>query len=215
MNSRSLFAAGIVLFLATFMGASRLAAQQTSSRVGAPAAVKNRVETQKSALVTLTGRESDVVKPTYKLIRTQEDFDKAWLAHKGSRVNRAAQGWPMMPQLDFKRVEALMLFGGAQEQCNGYRIVEIIEEADLIRVRIDLITYQTTSIGFGEEEESDNSAQPWALMVLPATGKSIIVEENTQSMKNHPAKWTRRAGFQGFKSIGRYILDTPQVQTSK
>ncbi|MCP5022586.1 MAG: hypothetical protein GY930_12535 [bacterium] len=197
------------------MGASRLAAQQTLSRVADPAVVKNRVEAQKSALVTLTGRESDVVKPTYKLIRNQEDFDKVWLAHKGSRVNRAAQGWPMIPQLDFKRVQALMLFGGDREQCNGYRIVEILEEADVVTVRIDLITYQTTSTGFGEDENFDNSVQPWALMVLPATGKSIIVEENTQSMKNHPAKWTRRAGFQGFKGIGRYILDTPQVQTSE
>ncbi len=215
MNSRSLLTGGFVLFLVIIVGASRLVAQQASSRVGVPAAVNERVEAKKQALITLTGRESDVLEPTYELIRCQEDFDKIWLAHKGSRVNRAAQGWPMMPQLDFKRVEALLLFGGDSQNCNGYRIVEIIEEADLVTVRIDLITYQTTSTGFGDEEEFDNSVQPWALMVLPATGKSILVEENTQSLKNRPAKWTRRAGFQGFKGIGRYILDTPQVQTSK
>ncbi len=33
-------------------------------------------------------------------------------------------------------------------------------------------------------------------MVLPATGKSMIVEENTQSMKNQSAKWSRGAGVQ-------------------
>jgi len=195
MNLRSTTTALSALILLVAFLAGGLRAQQTGVQVDSgPETGLMRDQ----ALMALTGNRSDIRKEAYHLLRNQKDFDEIWLAHKGSRVNRATQGWPMTPQLDFDRVQALLLFGGDRTNCNGYRIVEILEDTDSIRVRIDLITYQSD---MSTSKPIPRFLDPWALMVLPASKKTLIVEENVQNIKDHYAKWKQVASFPIIKGV--------------
>ncbi len=159
-------------------------------------------------LVTLTGRTSDFETAQYRLVRSQEVFDEIWIAHEGDRVNRAAQGWPMTPQISFADCDVLLLFGGERTNCNGYRVEEILEEDDAVTVRIDLITYQTASF---DGPDLGDSARPWALVVLPATKKTIFLEENVQGIIGDPPIWKQRAVFPGPIGIGRPVGGASQT----
>ncbi len=162
-----------------------------------------------SALVTTTGRTSNIHEETYLLCGSQEIFDQAWLEHQGDQFNRAAQGWPMTPQIDFDQCHVLLLFGGDRVNCNGYRYIEVIQEHDAITYRVDLITYQGSSV---TAKDSGVAAQPWAMIVIPSTKKTLLIEENMQGMKNQPPKWKQRAVFPGHIGIGRPVEGTRQAQ---
>ena len=125
----------------------------------------------------------------------------------GERVTRAAQGWPMTPQVDFEACDALFVFGGDRVNCNGYRIMDVIEEDDAVTIRIERISYQTSS--FNGEDKGD-AARPWAMMVLPHTDKTILLEENVQGLIGEPPKWKQRAAFPGLIGVGRPVGGTRQ-----
>ncbi|MDF1838283.1 MAG: hypothetical protein P1V35_10470, partial [Planctomycetota bacterium] len=108
-------------------------------------------------------------------------------------------------------VQALFVFGGDRHNCNGYRLEEIVEEPGLTRVRIDLITYQSD---LGSSKAAPRFLNPWALMVLPASPKTLVLEENKQSLKNNPAKWKPLATFPGRKGVGAPVQGTHQTQSS-
>lgn len=208
MNLRS-FIIGLssLLLLAVFL-AGGLRAQQSGVVVKDEApleAMRDR------ALMTMTGNRSDIRKEAYHLVRTPEQFEKLWLAHKGAGVNRATQGWPMPPKLDFDRVQALLLFGGDRHNCNGYSVVKILEGPKQIRIQVDLITYQ---LDLGSSQGAPRFLDPWALMVLPTSPKTVVVEENRQGLKDHPAKWNQLAAFPGQKGVGSVVPGTSQRQSS-
>jgi hypothetical protein len=158
-------------------------------------------------LLTMTGRTSEIDEPMYRLAASQAVFDDLWVRHLGERVPRAAQGWPMTPQIDFDRVSAILIFGGDRINCNGYRIMEISEEPDALTIRFERISYQTVAM---EPEHRGDAVRPWAMLVIPRTERTVFLEENVQAIIGHPPEWRQRAVFPGRIGVGRPVDGTEQ-----
>lgn len=155
------------------------------------------------ALMVMTGRSSEVRTESFRIASSQALFDKAWLEHMGEGVEKAAQGWPMPPRVDFTACEVVFVFGGDRVNCNGYRVEDIIEVEDAVTIRYDAITFQTAS--FGGEPDEGVKARPWAMVLIPATEKTVFLEENVQGLIGGDPVWKQRVIFPGAKGVGRPI----------
>ncbi len=160
------------------------------------------------ALLVLTGHDSQVTKAQFRPAASQKVFDELWLMHKGDSVTKAAQGWPMIPQIDFNACYAIFIFGGDTANTNGYRVRDVITEVDAITVRYETDSYQTSSFN---GIDHGNAVRPWGLILIPAPkGRTVILEQNVQGMRDTEPKWKQRVTFPGRIGIGRTIGGTSQ-----
>jgi hypothetical protein len=160
------------------------------------------------ALFAMTGPHSEVRTPQFRPVASQEVFDKIWLMHSGDDVTKAAQGWPMIPQIDFKSCYALFIFGGDTTNTNGYRVREVITEDDAITVRYETDSYQTASF---DGPDHGNAVRPWAMFLIPTpAGRTVILERNVQGMHDLHPEWKQTAVFPGQIGIGQTIQGTEQ-----
>jgi hypothetical protein len=181
--------------------------RMTEARMAADDAVR-APEAPARALVVMTGHEAKQRTPHFVRVATQEVFDEHWIAAMGDRVERAVQGWPLTPVIDFEVCNALMLFGGDRTNSNGYRVLDILDEPDAVTVRVEDYSFQTMSID-GPDHGVD--VRPWALIVIPATERTVFIETNVQSLKAGAPKWKRLAAFPGKIGIGRAVGGTAQT----
>jgi len=183
--------------------------------VGAAAALGFSVEPEARepgrALMVMTGRSSEVATEKFGFATSQELFDAAWLEHMGEGVEKAAQGWPMPPQVDFRACAAVFIFGGDRVNTNGYRVEDIIEVEDAVTIRYDAITFQTAS--FGDEPDEGVKARPWGMVLIPATEKTVFLEENVQGLIGGDPIWKQRVMFPGAKGVGRPMERIIRQQT--
>lgn len=164
------------------------------------------------AQLVITGPTSDIEAPLYRLASSQAVFDELWTQHMGDRVTRAAQGWPLTPTIDFEACEALFVFGGDRTNSNGYRVMDVIDEKDAVTVRFEDISFQTSSL---DGEDSGVAARPWAMILIPATDRTIFLEDNVQGLIGAEPKWKRRAAFPGVIGVGRSVGGTQQKAADK
>lgn len=165
------------------------------------------------ALMVMTGRSSEVATARFGHAVSQELFDKLWVEHMGEGVEKAAQGWPMPPRVDFTACEAIFIFGGDATNTNGFRVDDIIESDDAVTVRYDAITFQTSS--FGEEPDPGVKARPWAMVLIEATDKTIFLEENVQGLIGGDPIWKQRVILPGAKGVGRPMQRIIHEQTGR
>jgi hypothetical protein len=146
-----------------------------------------------SPLAVLTGNDSHVQKHAFLRITSPADWKKTWLDHLGIKEDTIHR--PAM-EVDFTRCEVVTVFEGASVNSCGLRVDSVAETNDAIVVRFDDISYQTLS--FGNEDKGD-PVSPYAFVVLPkANSKSIVLEENVQSIIGRPPEW---------KEVARLPLD--------
>ncbi|MCA9310295.1 MAG: hypothetical protein KDA21_03765 [Phycisphaerales bacterium] len=177
--------------------------------VGSDARPPQQAERAERPVMVMTGPNSEIQTLRYRLARSQEVFDELWKEHMGERIDRAAQGWPLTPTVDWDGYSALLIFGGQHVNSNGYHVIEVIEEADAQVVRVRRATYQTMAMGDGEIDHG-NPVHPWAMVLLPATRKTVVLEEDAQSMLGRPPVWKERAAFPGEIGQGRVVPGTGQ-----
>jgi hypothetical protein len=131
--------------------------------------------------VVLSGADSHIVKPSLRLIMSDEAWKRAWAAHLGTTVDDAYR--PEMG-VDFDRYMVVAIFRG--ERVNTRRVA--IESTSAIRgstlIRIIDLGYQTAGKDNGKPPD-----RPYAFVVLPKSTKGVIVEENVQQYKGEPPEW--------------------------
>ena len=159
-------------------------------------------------LLVMTGWVSEIAEPRWRLAASQAVFDEEWMAHMGDRVQRAAQGWPMTPSIDFTACQAIFIFGGDGFNANGFRVEQMVEAADALTIRFDRISFQTSS---SDGPDHGHPARPWAVVVVPRTDRTVILEENVQGLIGEPPVWKRRAAFPGRIGVGRTVPGTGQT----
>ncbi|MFG0331437.1 MAG: hypothetical protein ACF8PN_16230 [Phycisphaerales bacterium] len=142
--------------------------------------------------VSYSGRVSAITDRRLLLIRDQESFDEMWRSHMGDRIERAGQGWPLTPTVDFNLCMVLAIFSGDRVNANGEQIESIKLESERLVVRYDTVTYQTASIGATDRGEP---ARPYGIFVLPRIDTTVVVHENTQNIIGDDPVWTERATF--------------------
>lgn len=160
------------------------------------------------ALLVLTGPDGGAQQPVWTIARSQEVLREAWIEVRGEGVATAAQGWPLVPQVDFDRCEAILIARGPSHNANGYRVIEVTEDEGSVTVRVARDAFQTAGMGPGGGRVASN---PWALILIPRTDKTIFLHENTQNLIGGEPIWTERAAFPGLIGVGTPVPGTRQT----
>jgi hypothetical protein len=129
-------------------------------------------------LLVLSGAASEVKDAGYHRVSSADKLKQIWRSHLGPAQDR---GDNPVPEVDFDRCVVLALFEGSKSNSHGLRITEVLERDNETIVRFDDISYQS----FGNA----NAVAPFAFVVLPASDKLIVVEENVQQYLADPPKW--------------------------
>jgi len=159
-------------------------------------------------ILTMTGSDSGVTRTQYRLAGSQEVFDQLWLAHLGDTPPRDVLGHIQSPQIDFDSVNAIFIFGGDRLNTSGYTINTVEHEDDAITIRYSANSFQTATI---QGQDPGEPTRPWALVLIPATGKTVYLMEQNLSKRTKVPSWTQRAVFPGRIGIGRPVEGTRQT----
>ena len=135
--------------------------------------------TEVQPLVVMSGSDSQVAEPSCTRIETANEWPEIWARHLGKSVDDAYRA---QLELDFDRCTVVTLFLGPVVHTRGIRINDISETHDEIRVRFTRLTYQVV----GEQSRFD---QPYAIIALPKSAKSIVIEEGVRQYKGEEPTW--------------------------
>ena len=133
-------------------------------------------------LLTLYGRNSKITERKVLRVTSEQEWKALWMEHKtGSPDPKAPPGDLEYANLDFGKVMALAVFEGEASNCAGYTAHSISEDQKRITVRLKAHKY-------GSLVETP-ATQAWGILVLPRSGKEIVVERDVRSEKKDPPVW--------------------------
>ena len=89
-------------------------------------------------------------------------------------------------EVDLARCEVVALFRGDSINSCGLRVGSVTEDGDTVVVRFDDISFQTMSSG---GKDGGDRVVPYAFIILPKSEKTIVLEENVQSIIGGPPQW--------------------------
>jgi hypothetical protein len=82
----------------------------------------------------------------------------------------------------------LAIFRGQAVNHRGVTVKSITETADEVTVRFDYLTFQTAGPDGGAVP-----ASAYGFILLPASKKTVVLEEDVQGLKDRPSIWKERA----------------------
>jgi len=146
-------------------------------------------------VVAWSGPQSGHTHELWVRVRQPEDWRKLWETHEGEHARRlmAHGGGVICPEIDFERYEVVAYFRGLSANSDGEVVTEIREEADRLVIRFDSFSFQSATFGGPEAGPQQPNVTPYGIWVIERTDKPVVIEENTQRLKDQPAEWTRRA----------------------
>jgi hypothetical protein len=133
-------------------------------------------------VVVWSGIDSGQSKPVFCRCRSADEWQATWKAHQheGGDAGRAA------PEVDFESFMVLALFQGDGSQNYGLVVVEIVDEADGLRVRYETGYYQIAGIPDSEADRRKLDTRSFAFIVIPRSDKAITFESGTRQRTNLP-----------------------------
>lgn len=132
-----------------------------------------------------TGADSKIDEPRVVLVKDDRALQRVWMEHLTGEVLVGIE----FPLVDFRNEVVLAVFGGKGWNSRGYRVVEILQGAQVYTVRIEKQSFQTAG---GAVE-----ASPFGIFVLPRSDRPIRVEQNVQNIIGEPPLWELNEGFDG------------------
>lgn len=143
-----------------------------------------------TAIVAFTGADSAVLERTYHRIVSEQDWIRIWQSHKGQKAGDACDLFynPLgLPFVDFERYMVVAIFQGGGWNSAGLKALSIAEESDRIVFRFDDKSYQTGRCA--------TKVSVYGFFVVPRSAKSVVLEENVQSLIGKPPEWKERHSF--------------------
>jgi hypothetical protein len=162
--------------------------------VGFDAVAGEAPTTQGVPLAVLSGPSSKVSEASYRRVTSSDQWKRVWLDHLGlsdDTIYRPAF------EVDFQRCMVLAVFRGKMVNVASERVDSVTETERAIVVRIDDTGYQTG--GIGSDDHADH-VTPYVFVVLPKSGKQIILENNVQPYLGQPPEWKELARIE---AVGR------------
>jgi hypothetical protein len=153
----------------------------------------NAAEKPRMPLVVLSGADSEIRQASYRRITEPDEWAKLWASHMRRTVDD-----PYSPQLDvdFERCMVVAILRGEQRNSSGIQVDSIEDSEDALVIRFTQLGYQT--LGADNTKPPD---RPYAFVVVPATSKTIIFEENRPNMMATRPKWEEVARMEGQELI--------------
>ena len=138
--------------------------------------------TQSTPLALLSGADSKVSEASYRRVTSADQWKRVWLDHLGLEDDDIYR--PVF-DVDFQRCMVLAVFRGKMDNIASQRVDSVTETERAIVVRIAHVGYQT--IGGWKH------VTPFVFIVLPKSGKRIVLEDNVQTYMAHPPEWKELA----------------------
>lgn len=157
--------------------------------VGLCASAEEPAQTIKPVLVW-SGTDSKCAAVDFDRCHSQSEWDAVWKRHVGADPDDNSIS---APQIDFNAYMVAVIFHGKNGLNHGIRVPEVIEEGKAIRVRFRPMWYQIAWLPRTQEDNRKLDTQSFAFIVLPTSKKTVIFEENAQSLIDGPPKWEGRA----------------------
>jgi hypothetical protein len=132
--------------------------------------------------VAIYGPDSAIKERRYERLLTQEAFTEVWVTHCGK-----ARSVGNPPLIDFAAFEVIAVFDGEGWNSAGIQVLEMLDAAEVRRVRFDHYSYQTEGPNGGGVPVT-----PFGLFVLPKTELQVVLEQNVQNMIDEPPVWKER-----------------------
>ena len=133
-------------------------------------------------LLTLYGRNSKITEAKLLRVTSEKEWNALWMEHKtGDRDPKTLSGDLEYVELDFGNVMAIAVFEGEAVNCRGYTAHSISEDAKRITVRV--MAHRYGSLG------ETPATQAWGILVLPKSGKEIVLEHDVRRQKSGPPVW--------------------------
>jgi hypothetical protein len=151
--------------------------------------------------VVWSGPNSQIGDASYRRITSGAEWQNLWLTHTGKTLAEAAAD---IPQIDFQQGMVVTVLQGARFNCRGVTAVSVTETTDTITFRFAGQYYQTS--------EKADAVKPFGFFLLPRSGKSLVLEENVQSMIGQPPVWKVRAQFDAVVLAPPAKPDAPAVR---
>jgi hypothetical protein len=144
-------------------------------------------------LVALSGDDSKIHKASYQRVTSPDDWAQIWSSHLGTSVD---DSYRSCFEVDFERCMVVAILRGEQRNSRGIRVDSIENAEDALVIRFTQLGYQTS--GVDNDQPPD---RPFAFIVVPATSKTIVFEENYPNTMGTPPEWKEVARMEGQEVI--------------
>jgi len=178
-------------FHAAFLGTALLGA---AGVVMAGAAILGRAGPgQTLPYVQWAGADSKRTEPGFVFIRDEAAWRALWGSHTGTDTTLGgAMRRHVAPDVNFERCAVVAFFRGRTTNVDGETVHEVDESPERVRVRFIADTFQTASF---DGPDHGVATTPYGIWVIPATNKTIVIEEGRRSLINDPVKWVEVKRF--------------------
>jgi len=145
-----------------------------------------------AAVVSWAGSFSGIKMPRAERVVDAKSWEAIWREHRGTTIEKNANGFETWPAIDFDRYMVIALFGGPSNNSNGWFLRSWGEREGHLLIRCEQQRFQTASFDPGP---SGIPTLDFGFFVLPRTSREIIIEENTQNLIGKPPIWTEKLRF--------------------
>ncbi len=159
---------------------------------GGLAAADDNARQTTRPLVTLTGPDSHVKKPSYHRVTSEAEWIKVWQRHQGAKESKDYDLFynPLgLPYIDFEKCMVIAVFRGDGWNSAGLKAAAVLEDKDGIVLRFEDKGYQTAGRG---PDGGGQRTTTYGFFVLPRSSKTVVLEENVQNYIGHPPVWKER-----------------------
>lgn len=144
---------------------------------------QDRAPAHSIPIVGISGVGSKVKQAGWVRVTSADALRTLWDEHAG-----VEPGAPQPPTVDFERCIVLACFDPEIGNASGVRIESIEPHERGLRIRYDVVQYQTASFGGGERPEPSKNG-PFGLFVIDRTDAPILFEEDVQNLLGQPPIW--------------------------
>jgi hypothetical protein len=150
----------------------------------------------------ITGLDSYVEKPSIEVATNPSSWNAVWQRHRGitpiGDVNHLSfPSLEQAPTVNFDQNEVLVIFGGLAAQ-GGYDVVDSVETAKAVIVRIEALPLLNSGVGVGSR--TTLRANPYAFFMFKRTNLPFKVQMS-ETDQNGNAVWKTVGEAGGSKPV--------------
>ena len=139
--------------------------------------------------VTWWGPDSRITKREFIRVTDGDQWRTLWARHMDLKDAGGFYG-PPIPEIDFTQCMVVGVFEGWQTNTRGLTAVSVTEEEERVVLRYD---WQSRSY---QTSEMVDRVTPFGIFVLPRSGKPLVIEVDTNGLKDRGPSWKERARFE-------------------
>ncbi|MBM4108366.1 MAG: hypothetical protein FJ255_06065 [Phycisphaerae bacterium] len=125
------------------------------------------------------------------LVSDEAAWEALWKEHAGEGIEKTAHGFAVWPKVDFHRCMVLAVFSGKETNGAGWRVLSAGERDRQTVIRVDWAGFQTSAPP--GQRDLGVPTTGYGIGVVPRSALPVVVEENAQGLKDHPARWRELA----------------------